>query len=81
LFDYFYQETKKNHYIKIILNNCIDPIFLMPLAQRLSEKLSFVSACWKNNKNKTTAGCIAIAKKDFLKIIPLISGKTKISIN
>ena len=25
----------------------------MPLAQRLSEKLSFVSACWKNNKNKT----------------------------
>ena len=35
----------------------------------------------KNNKNKTTAGCIAIAKKDFLKIIPLISGKTKISIN
>ena len=53
LFDYFYQETKKNHYIKIILNNCIDPIFLMPLAQRLSEKLGFVSACWKNNKNKT----------------------------
>ena len=35
----------------------------------------------KNNKNKTTAGCIAIAKKDFLKIIPLISGKTTISIN
>ena len=53
LFDYFYQETKKNHYIKIILNNCIDPIFLMPLAQRLSEKLDFVSACWKNEKNKT----------------------------
>ena len=25
----------------------------MPLAQRLSEKLGFVSACWKNNKNKT----------------------------
>ena len=43
LFDYFYQETKKNHYIKIILNNCIDPIFLIPLAQRLSEKLDFVS--------------------------------------
>ena len=53
LFDYFYQETKKNHYMKIILNNCIDPIFLIPLAQRLSEKLDFVSACWKNDKNKT----------------------------
>ena len=35
----------------------------------------------KNDKNKATAGCIAIAKKDFLKIIPLISRKTKISIN
>ena len=54
LFDYLYKEAKKNHYITIILDNCIDPIFLIPLAQRLSEKLSFVSACWKNNKNKTT---------------------------
>ncbi len=35
----------------------------------------------KNNKNKATAGCIAITKKDFLKIIPLIGVKTKISIN
>ena len=35
----------------------------------------------KNDKNKATAGCIAIAKKDFLKIIPLIGRKTKISIN
>ena len=53
LFDYFYQETKKNHNIKFILNNCIDPIFVIPLAQRLSEKLDFVSACWKNDQNKT----------------------------
>ena len=35
----------------------------------------------KNDKHKSTAGCIAIAKKDFLKIIPLIGRKTKISIN
>ena len=35
----------------------------------------------KNDKNKATEGCIAIAKKDFLKIIPLIGRKTKISIN
>ena len=75
LFDYFYQETKKNHYIKIILNNCIDPIFLIPLAQRLSEKLDFVSACWKNDKNKTIG--IKITKNKTLvgelksKIVPL----------
>ena len=49
----FIKRQKKNHYIKIILNNCIDPIFLIPLAQRLSKKLDFVSACWKNEKNKT----------------------------
>ena len=54
LFDYLYKETKKNHYITIILDNCIDPIFIIPLAQRLSEKLDFISAYWKNDKNKTT---------------------------
>ena len=34
------------------------------------------------NKNyKHTKGCIALKKKDFLKILPLISKKTKICIN
>ena len=75
LFDYFYQETKKNHYIKIILNNCIDPIFIIPLAQRLSEKLDFVSACWQNDKNKTI-GIKTIKNKTLVgqlksKVVPL----------
>ena len=34
-----------------------------------------------NKKYKTTKGCIAIQKKDFLKIIPLINRNTKISIS
>jgi len=34
-----------------------------------------------NSKYKPTKGCIAISKKDFLKILPLISKKTKILIN
>ena len=34
-----------------------------------------------NKKYKSTKGCIAILKKDFLKILPLINNKTKISIN
>ena len=34
-----------------------------------------------DGKHKTTKGCIAIAKKDFLKILPLINNKTKISID
>ena len=34
-----------------------------------------------NKKYKPTKGCVAILKKDFLKILPLINNKTKISIN
>ena len=33
-----------------------------------------------DGKYKPTEGCVAIAKKDFLKILPLINNKTKISI-
>ena len=34
-----------------------------------------------NTKYKPTKGCIAISKKDFLMILPLIDSKTKISIS
>ena len=33
-----------------------------------------------NKKYKTTKGCIAIHKKDFMKILPLINKRTKILI-
>ena len=33
-----------------------------------------------DGKYKPTKGCIAISKNDFLKILPLINNKTKISI-
>ena len=33
-----------------------------------------------NKKYKPTSGCVAIQKKDFLKILPLINNETKISI-
>ena len=38
----------------------------------------FLHLCKK--KYKATRGCVAIEKKDFLKIIPLINKRTKISI-
>ena len=38
----------------------------------------FLHLCGK--KYKPTSGCVAIIKKDFLKILPLINKKTKISI-
>ena len=34
-----------------------------------------------NNKYKATKGCVAISKKDFLRILPLINKTTKISIS
>ena len=34
-----------------------------------------------NKKYKPTKGCVAIIKKDFIKILPLIDKHTKISIN
>ena len=34
-----------------------------------------------NNKYKETQGCVAISKKDFLRILPLINKTTKISIS
>ena len=34
-----------------------------------------------DNKYKSTKGCVAISKNDFLKILPLINNKTKISIS
>jgi len=34
-----------------------------------------------NKKYKATKGCVAILKKDFLKILPSINGNTKISIS
>jgi len=34
-----------------------------------------------NKKYRTTKGCVAITKKDFLKLLPIISKKTKIIIS
>ena len=34
-----------------------------------------------NKRYSPTKGCVAISKKDFLKILPLINRKTKITIN
>ena len=46
----------------------------------IKEKGSAIFLHITDGKYKPTQGCIAIAKKDFLKILPLINNKTKISI-
>ena len=46
----------------------------------IKEKGSAIFLHITDSKYKPTEGCVAIAKKDFLKILPLINNKTKISI-
>jgi len=46
----------------------------------VKEKGSAIFLHITNKKYKPTKGCVAILKKDFLKILPLISKNTKISL-
>ena len=64
LFDYFFEETKKYHYFEVVLENCIDPIFIIPLAERLSKKLESINACWLDDKKKKAG--ISVSKKRIL---------------
>ena len=47
----------------------------------VKEKGSAIFLHITDSKYKPTKGCIAILKKDFLKILPLINNRTKISIS
>ena len=47
----------------------------------IKEKGSAIFLHLTNNKYKPTKGCVAIQKKDFLKILPFINRNTKISIS
>ena len=46
----------------------------------IKEKGSAIFLHLSNKKYKPTSGCVAILKKDFLKILPLINSSTKILI-
>ena len=47
----------------------------------IKEKGSAIFLHLSNKKYKPTSGCVAILKKDFLKILPLINNSTKILIS
>lgn len=52
LFDYLYEKTKKNQKLEVSLENCIDPIFIIPLAGKLSKKLISLNVCWLDENKK-----------------------------
>ena len=64
LFDYLYEETKKNQHLEVTLENCIDPIFIIPLAKRLSKELGSINACWLSDSNEKI--CMNISKNKML---------------
>ena len=65
---------KKNIYdLLLVINYNRNPVF--------PEKGSAIFLHIASKNFKPTKGCIAIKKKDFLKILPLIRKKTKIIIN
>ena len=64
LFDYLYEETKKNQHLEVTLENCIDPIFIIPLVKRLSKELRSINACWLSDSNEKI--CMDISKNKML---------------
>ena len=52
LFDYLYEETIKYKKLEIYFENCVDPIFIIPLAKTLSKNLKFIRICWVNQNKK-----------------------------
>ena len=68
---------------RLYLNKKIYDIFInikYNYAPVLKSKGSAIFLHLTNKKYKTTKGCIAIHKKDFMKILPLINKRTKILI-
>ena len=49
LFDYLYEKNKNSNNFKILLENSIDPIFIIPLVGKFSNKIKFINAYWLNN--------------------------------
>ena len=52
LFDYLYNRAKNNKFNEVIIENCIDPIFSIPLIVKISKKNINMSAYWLD-KNLT----------------------------
>ena len=48
LFDIFYEKIKSFKNLEIILSNCNDPIYIIPLSKIISKKMFCVKACWIN---------------------------------
>lgn len=54
LIDYLHQKVKIKKNIEIIFDNCIDPIFIIPLAIKLSKQNIYMHSYWIDN-NTTIA--------------------------
>ena len=46
LFDYLYNRAKQNKFDEVVIENCLDPIFSIPLIVKISKKNISISAYW-----------------------------------
>ena len=52
LFDYFYYKSKNSKTLKVKLENCIDPVFIIPLIKIYSKKFNYIKVFYlTQNKN------------------------------
>ena len=73
LVEYFFQKVRKKKYIEVILENCVDPIFIIPLAARIAKNNVYINSYWieKNlmiELNASKKNIIIKKKKNSLKI-------------
>ncbi len=73
LIEYLFQKTRKKRYIEVILENCVDPIFIIPLAARIAKNNVYIHSYWieKNlmiELNASKKNIIINKQKNILKI-------------
>ena len=73
LVEYFFQKIRKKKYIEVILENCVDPIFIIPLVARIAKNNVYINSYWieKNlmiELNASKKNIIIKKRKNRLKI-------------
>ncbi len=62
LIDILCEKTKNNNNLEIIIKNCKDPIYILPIIKKISKKFYFIKASWSDKKNKNY--CINFKKNN-----------------
>tara|TARA_Y100000590_G_scaffold261154_1_gene293210 strand:- start:1038 stop:1748 length:711 start_codon:yes stop_codon:yes gene_type:complete len=62
LFDYLFENIKRNKKVEITFKNCKDPDFLIPLILKFLKKFKYIKVNWLNKNNKNICFNISVKK-------------------